>query len=117
MTYKQDILVAYFCYEKPTEPDKAEKVYAKEGFIDLPWLKDILSDNQKDFYFCGPMPFLKAINGALKEWGVPVENRHYELFTPMSTGEESFNEKEKQPVSSVLRKSGIKKCKIRLILN
>lgn len=99
MTYKHDNLTSYFCYEKPTEPDKAEKVYAKEGFIDLPWLKNILSDNQKDFYFCGPMPFLKAINGALKEWGVPVENRHYELFTPMSTVEESFNEKEKQPVS------------------
>lgn len=99
ITHSHDNLTSYFCYEKPTEADKTEQVYAKEGFIDLAWLKEVLSDNQKDFYFCGPMPFLKAINAALKEWGVPVENRHYELFTPMSTIEESFNAKAKQPVS------------------
>jgi nitric oxide dioxygenase len=56
--------------------------------IDLDWLKSVLSDHQKDFYFCGPLPFLKSINESLKEWGVPAERRHYELFSPVSTIEE-----------------------------
>ncbi|MFD2923027.1 NO-inducible flavohemoprotein [Halobacillus naozhouensis] len=81
-------VTAFFCYSEPTEQDRVEKRYDKEGYIDLNWLQSVLSDNQKDFYFCGPLPFLKAINQALKEWGVPAEHRNYELFNPMSTLEE-----------------------------
>src|SRR5699024_2200907 len=75
----------YFCYERPTPEDITLDAHHREGFSDLPWLQEILSDEHKDFYFCGPMPFLKAINKALKNWGVPEENRHFELFTPMTT--------------------------------
>lgn len=82
---EHDNLTTYFCYEKPTPEDITLDAHHREGFIDLPWLQEILSDEQKDFYFCGPMPFLKAINKALKDWNVPEEDRHFELFTPMST--------------------------------
>lgn len=77
-------LSSYVCYSNPTSEDQANKQYDKEGYVDLPWLKEILSDSQKDFYFCGPLPFLKAVDKALKEWGVPAENRNYELFNPVS---------------------------------
>lgn len=78
----------YVCYSNPTEQDRSENRFDKEGLIDLDWLKKVLSDNQKDFYFCGPLPFLKAVNSYLEEWGVPEEHRTYELFSPMSTIEE-----------------------------
>ncbi|WP_080873923.1 NO-inducible flavohemoprotein [Oceanobacillus timonensis] len=85
LTKKHKHINAFICYAAPTKQDRIENRYDKEGFIDLDWLKTVLSDNKKDFYFCGPLPFLKAINDALKEWGVSEENRTYELFSPVST--------------------------------
>ncbi|WP_079527813.1 NO-inducible flavohemoprotein [Halobacillus hunanensis] len=81
-------VTSFVCYSEPTEHDRAENRFDKEGLIDLDWLQTVLSDNEKDFYFCGPLPFLKAINKALKDWGVPEEYRTFELFSPMSTLEE-----------------------------
>lgn len=85
MENKHPNVTSYICYSHPTDEDKAEKRFDKEGFVELDWLKSVLSDNQKDFYFCGPLPFLQAMDSALKEWGVPEENRTYELFSPIST--------------------------------
>ena len=74
-------LTSLVCYANPLENDH----YNKKGFVDLDWLKRVLSDNGKDFYFCGPVPFLTVVNTALKEWGVPEERRNYEVFSPIST--------------------------------
>ncbi|WP_163527172.1 NO-inducible flavohemoprotein [Halobacillus ihumii] len=81
-------VTSFVCYSEPTEQDRAENRFDKEGLIDLDWLQTVLSNSEKDFYFCGPLPFLKAINQALKDWGVPEEYRTFELFSPMSTLEE-----------------------------
>ncbi|EEM58333.1 MULTISPECIES: NO-inducible flavohemoprotein [Bacillus cereus group] len=70
------------CYEKPTEEDKENKNYDKEGYINLKWLQSILSTNKANFYFCGSISFMKAIYGALKLWNVPEESIHYEFFGP-----------------------------------
>lgn len=72
----------YVCYEKPTENDRAEKRFDKEGYIDLEWLQSILPDRIGDFYFCGPVSFMKAVNQALKDWNVPEEKIHFEFFGP-----------------------------------
>jgi nitric oxide dioxygenase len=73
------------CYEKPTEEDRQNQSFDKEGFIDLEWLQSVLPSNEAKFYFCGPLPFMKAIYGALKKWNVPEENIHYEFFGPAGT--------------------------------
>ncbi|WP_028399871.1 hypothetical protein [Ectobacillus panaciterrae] len=70
------------CYEKPREEDKKNKNYDKEGYIDLKWLQSVLPTNTANFYFCGPIPFMKAIYGALRQWNIPEENIHYEFFGP-----------------------------------
>ncbi|WP_100407007.1 NO-inducible flavohemoprotein [Bacillus solitudinis] len=70
------------CYESPTEDDKKTIHYDKEGHIDLNWLQSTLKSNEADFYFCGPFPFMKVINKALKEWNVAPESIHYEFFGP-----------------------------------
>lgn len=72
----------HWCYDKPTDSDKAMKSFHKEGFIDLPWLQTIVPAKEASFYFCGPLPFMRAINSLLKEWGIPESDIHYEFFGP-----------------------------------
>ncbi|WP_299094624.1 NO-inducible flavohemoprotein [uncultured Metabacillus sp.] len=79
---------SFVVYSDPTVEDQAAKNYDKEGFIDLEWLKSVLPNNQADFYFCGPVPFMKMMYRVLKEWGVPAENIHFEFFGPAGQLEE-----------------------------
>lgn len=79
---------SFVAYTEPTVEDRAVKNYDKEGIIDLEWLTSILPNNQADFYFCGPVPFMKMMYRSLKEWGVPAENIHFEFFGPASQLEE-----------------------------
>lgn len=78
----------YVAYSEPTEQDRADKKYDKEGFITLDWLQSILKDKQADFYFCGPTPFMQAIYRALKDWGVAEDRIHFEFFGPKGEIEE-----------------------------
>ncbi|WP_026591256.1 NO-inducible flavohemoprotein [Bacillus sp. UNC437CL72CviS29] len=75
----------YTCYSSPTEQDLQAKNFDKEGFIDLDWLQSIIPTNKADFYFCGPVPFMKHINKDLVEWGVSPEHIHYEFFGPAAS--------------------------------
>lgn len=79
---KHTQLTYYWCYEKPTDRDREENAFHKEGYVDLPWLQSVVSKKESSFYFCGPVPFMKAMNRALKEWGVPAADIHYEFFGP-----------------------------------
>ncbi|MBP3966953.1 NO-inducible flavohemoprotein [Paenibacillus lignilyticus] len=72
----------YWCYDKPTEDDRAAQAFHKEGYIDLPWLQDVVPTKDASFYFCGPEPFMRMVFGLLKEWGVASEDIHYEFFGP-----------------------------------
>ncbi|GHI00127.1 NO-inducible flavohemoprotein [Neobacillus kokaensis] len=73
-------LKPYIIYEKPTEEDIESKLYDKEGYITLDVLKEALPSKDNDFYFCGPTPFMKAVNRALNQWEIPKERIHYEFF-------------------------------------
>jgi nitric oxide dioxygenase len=73
---------SFVVYQKPTEDDRFLQNFDKEGYVDLEWLKSVLADNQADFYFCGPVPFMQAIYRTLKQWGVPGERIHFEFFGP-----------------------------------
>ncbi|MEH7335323.1 NO-inducible flavohemoprotein [Neobacillus drentensis] len=73
-------LKSFVIYEKPTEEDKEMRNFDKEGFFNLEWLQHTFPSKEADFYFCGPEPFMKVVNKALKQWGVPEEQIHYEFF-------------------------------------
>lgn len=79
---KHQQIKSYVCYQSPTQLDREKQNFDKEGYIDLEWLTTILPSNEAEFYFCGPIPFMKAMNSALKEWGVPAERIHFEFFGP-----------------------------------
>ncbi len=74
-------LKAYFCFEKPTEKDRRNRCFDKEGYIDLPWLKSIIPGDA-DYYVCGPDGFMKMVIHSLKQLNVPEEQIHYEFFGP-----------------------------------
>jgi nitric oxide dioxygenase len=70
------------CYEKPTEMDVLNKEFDKEGYIDLPWIDSVVQNKNASFYFCGPIPFMKTVNNALKELGISSDKIHFEFFGP-----------------------------------
>lgn len=57
----------------------------KQGYIDEQFLRSMIKDHHADFYFCGPIPFMKTVYHVLKNWGVPEEQVHYEFFGPAGT--------------------------------
>lgn len=75
---------SFICYESPL----ADDVCDLQGYIDLAWFRTIMPSNEAEFYFCGPLPFMRAVYRALKQWGVPAERIHYELFGPASSLED-----------------------------
>ena len=86
---KHENVKSYTAYSAPTESDREAKEYDKEGFVDLEWLQSIINNHgAADFYFCGPVPFMKSMNRILKEWGVSTDKIHYEFFGPAGTLEE-----------------------------
>lgn len=82
MACKHEQVAVYWCYDKPDEADVAANAFDKQGFIDVPWLESIVVDKRASYYFCGPVPFMRTINGALRAMGVPEADIHYEFFGP-----------------------------------
>ncbi|RSD27856.1 NO-inducible flavohemoprotein [Mesobacillus subterraneus] len=72
-------------YDQPTEEDRQTNNFDVEGYVTKEWLQENVNLEQADFYFCGPVPFMKAINGALKELGVTEDRIHFEFFGPMAS--------------------------------
>ncbi|AMQ20546.1 NO-inducible flavohemoprotein [Geobacillus sp. JS12] len=72
----------HICYESPSDEDRRHPHFCKEGRIDLAWMQSVIPTKDADFYFCGPVPFIKTVYRALKQWGVPEEHIHYEFFGP-----------------------------------
>lgn len=72
-------------YDQPTEEDRQNNSFDVEGYITKEWLKENVDLDQADFYFCGPVPFMKAVNSSLKALGVTEDRIHFEFFGPMAS--------------------------------
>ncbi|MFJ5763493.1 NO-inducible flavohemoprotein [Neobacillus sp. NPDC093182] len=84
-------------YDSPTEEDRVNNRFNVEGYVTRDWLEKNVPVKDADFYFCGPVPFMKAINRSLKELGVREEQIHFEFFGPM----DSLEEQEKEELVTV----------------
>ncbi|WHY69182.1 NO-inducible flavohemoprotein [Neobacillus sp. SuZ13] len=85
---KLDNVNSYFFYDSPTEGDRINNLFDVEGYVTRDWLQEKVNAKVADFYFCGPVPFMKAINRSLKEIGVTEDRIHFEFFGPMGNLEE-----------------------------
>lgn len=70
---------SYVFFSDPKDDEKLGIDYDFTGFVNKDWIKDNLDLNSQ-FYFCGPPPFMKALNSALLELNVNEEDIHYEFF-------------------------------------
>lgn len=52
------------------------------GYLDKAVLQQWITNLTSDVYFCGPKPFMSAINNILKQIGFSPEQLHYETFGP-----------------------------------
>ncbi|MBN3526115.1 NO-inducible flavohemoprotein [Paenibacillus apiarius] len=88
VTEANERIRSFVCYERPEAGDACDH----QGFIDEAWLAATMPADvwqQADVYFCGPVPFMKAIYRALKELGVSADRIHYEFFGPAGALEEA----------------------------
>ncbi|WP_286231678.1 NO-inducible flavohemoprotein [Neobacillus mesonae] len=75
-------VTSYFFYDSPTEEDRENNRFDVEGYVTRQWLEEKVPVGEADFYFCGPVPFMKAINGFLLDLGVNEDRIHFEFFGP-----------------------------------
>ncbi|MCM3762489.1 NO-inducible flavohemoprotein [Alkalihalobacillus oceani] len=79
LTAEHEHVRAFYCYEQPASEDPK---YDKAGYIDEEWLQTIIEKKNADFYFCGPVGFMKTVDQILTSWGINEEQKHYEFFGP-----------------------------------
>ncbi|MGL4741172.1 MAG: hypothetical protein ACRC41_10245 [Sarcina sp.] len=68
-------------YSDPTSDEKIGVDYDVQGFATKEWLENNLPKNG-EFYFCGPLGFMKHVFNTLKGMGVEDQDINYEMFGP-----------------------------------
>ncbi|MBA9025140.1 NO-inducible flavohemoprotein [Peribacillus huizhouensis] len=71
-----------FAYSDPSEEDMNEEYFEKAGYVDAEMLNRLEVDDKANYYICGPVPFLQAMLGLLKDRGLAEEQIHFEFFGP-----------------------------------
>ena len=69
-------------YENADHSDIRGYHYDELGRISLDSLRAHLPADAADFYYCGPIGFMNAIEGMLDALGIPASNRYSEAFAP-----------------------------------
>ncbi len=77
-----DNLHCHVRYSEPSAQDKAQGGFDSTGFLDRTLLDKLVGERRAEYYFCGPVPMLKALYGVLQEKGVDDADIHYEFFGP-----------------------------------
>jgi ferredoxin-NADP reductase len=71
---------SFIVYSRPSTSDKLQLNFDASGHIDIALLKRIGVPPNSDFYLCGPSSFLESMRDGLRNWGVPAQNLHTEIF-------------------------------------
>jgi len=71
---------SYIVYSRSSSTDRPEMDFDATGHIDTALLERIEVPRDSDFYLCGPSAFLQNMVDGLRNWGVPTENVHTEVF-------------------------------------
>lgn len=69
-------------YEKIAPTDIQGRDYDLEGRITLDSLRPHLFEQATDYYYCGPVGFMAAVENLLDELNVPLSDRYSEAFAP-----------------------------------
>jgi nitric oxide dioxygenase len=69
-------------YEEVSSADVAGEHHDVEGRITGQFLKSHLPAGEPEFYYCGPIGFMGAMEALLDDMGVPAQRRFSETFAP-----------------------------------
>lgn len=75
-------LKVHYCYSEPAKEGMVRDPSITTGFIEAELIESMIEDQDSDFYFCGPKPFMLGIYNNLQAWGIPLEQIHFEFFGP-----------------------------------
>lgn len=81
MASENDRLQKTIIYTRPLSSDEAGKDFDVKERINKEWMDSHLPKDG-EFYFCGPIPFMKAIYDNLVDLGIDKERINYESFGP-----------------------------------
>src|SRR5262245_2364973 len=70
----------YIIYSKPAVTDELGEDFDAPGHIGVALLEKIGVPRNGEFYLCGPSSFLENMRDGLRNWGVPAEHVHLEIF-------------------------------------
>jgi nitric oxide dioxygenase len=73
---------ALIYYEKVAPSDVQGKDYDLVGRLSINSLRPYLPQQPADFYSCGPIGFMTAVDGILNSLNVPLADRYSEAFAP-----------------------------------
>ncbi|MFD2443085.1 NO-inducible flavohemoprotein [Bacillus sp. CGMCC 1.16607] len=85
---EKENIKSFVFYNDPTEEDRKKKQFDVEGYVTREWLGENTDTKGAEYYFCGPVPFMKAVYQALLQLGVAEDRIHYEFFGPMGNLQE-----------------------------
>jgi nitric oxide dioxygenase len=69
-------------YERPSESDRLGVDYNYEGRISAETLVPHLPQQPAEFYYCGPLGFMNAVDSLLDSLNIPLSSRYSEAFAP-----------------------------------
>jgi len=70
----------FIVYSRPAAIDQVGTDFDASGHIEAALLERIGVSRTSDFYLCGPPSFLRNMREGLRNWGVPDEKVHTEIF-------------------------------------
>jgi ferredoxin-NADP reductase len=100
---ENDNITVHIRYSQPRPEDIKGREYDSTGHVDVDLLKELLPNNDMDFYLCGPPPFLNSMLKGLWDWGVPESRIRFELFGPaalLQEGTPARRRKKKKPTGA-----------------
>jgi ferredoxin-NADP reductase len=71
-------------YSRPGTDDQSSHDFHHTGHVSVELLQRTLPHGRHQFYVCGPPPMMECLVPALAQWGVPLQDIHYEAFGPAS---------------------------------
>jgi ferredoxin-NADP reductase/predicted pyridoxine 5'-phosphate oxidase superfamily flavin-nucleotide-binding protein len=73
---------AHVSFSQPRSEDRAGRDFDTKGRVDGALLECLLPDLEAEFYLCGPIAFMAALQTDLERLGVPTNQIHSESFGP-----------------------------------
>jgi nitric oxide dioxygenase len=69
-------------YEKPGQDDVQGEHYDHTGLLTADILKSYIPEDPSEFYYCGSIGFIGAVERILDTLDIPLDRRHTEAFAP-----------------------------------